>query len=87
MFVFIAYREIVLRFIILGLLLLSHSMFSYANMASPTIDGTNASTAYSSKDIDILSETININIKKVFMKLIMILLTRFIAIKKENEYR
>ena len=66
MFVFIAYREIVLRFIILGLLLLSHSMFSYANMASPTIDGTNASTAYSSKDIDILSETININIKKGF---------------------
>lgn len=41
-------------------------MFSYANMASPIIDGTNTSTAYSSKDIDILSETININIDKGF---------------------
>ena len=60
------YREVVLRFIILGLLLLSNSMFSYANMASPIIDGTNASTVYSSTDIDILSETININIKKGF---------------------
>ncbi|MGP4118790.1 hypothetical protein ACT3N8_03075 [Psychrobacter aquimaris] len=58
--------EIVLRFITLGLFLLSASIFSYANMASPTIDGTTVSTAYSSKDIDILSETIDINIDKDF---------------------
>ncbi|CAN6959329.1 hypothetical protein NYA8BAC_00115 [Psychrobacter okhotskensis] len=55
-----------MRRTILGLLLLSHSMFSYANMASPIIDGTNASTAYSSKDIDILSENIDINIAEGF---------------------
>lgn len=55
-----------LRFIVLGLLLLSTSMFSYANMASPIINGTTVGTAYSSADIDILSETININIKKGF---------------------
>ena len=54
------------RFVIIGLFLLSASMFSYANMASPIIDGTNASTAYSSKDIDILSETIDINIGEGF---------------------
>ena len=56
------------RFIIIGLLLLSASMFSYANMASPIDDGTFASTAYSSTDIDILSETIDINISKGFHK-------------------
>ncbi|MEN6669650.1 hypothetical protein AAJP47_04660 [Psychrobacter sp. B38] len=54
------------RFIVLGLFLLSHSILSYANMASPTTDGTNVGTAYSSKDIDILSETIDINIDKGF---------------------
>lgn len=41
-------------------------MFSHANMASPINDGTTVSTAYSSKDIDILSETINIDINKDF---------------------
>lgn len=60
------FERILMRRIILGLLLLSHSMFSYANMASPIIDGTNASTAYSSKDIDILSENIDINIAEGF---------------------
>ena len=60
------FERILMRRIILGLLLLSHSMFSYANMASPIIDGTNASTAYSSKDIDILSENIDINITEGF---------------------
>lgn len=68
MFVFIVSGEVVFRFITLGLLLLSTSMFSYANMASPIIDGTNASTAYSSKDIDILSENIDINITEGFNK-------------------
>ncbi len=63
---FYIFGYIVARFIILVLFLLSHSVFSYANMASPTIDGTNTSTAYTSKDIDILSETININIDKGF---------------------
>ena len=58
--------EVVFRFITLGMFLLSTSMFSYANMASPIIDGTNASTAYSSKDIDILSENIDINIAEGF---------------------
>ncbi|WP_201539406.1 hypothetical protein [Psychrobacter sp. 1044] len=60
------FERILMRRTILGLLLLSHSMFSYANMASPIIDGTNASTAYSSKDIDILSENIDINIAEGF---------------------
>ena len=60
------FERILMRRIILGLLLLSTSMFSYANMASPIIDGTNASTAYSSKDIDILSENIDINIAEGF---------------------
>lgn len=55
-----------LRSLILGLLSLSISIFSYANMASPIDEGTTVSTAYSSKDIDILSETININIDKGF---------------------
>lgn len=60
------FERILMRRTILGLLLLSHSMFSYANMASPIIDGTNASTAYSSKDIDILSENIDIDIAEGF---------------------
>lgn len=55
-----------MHIVILGLLLLSSSMFSYANMASPIDDGTFTSTAYSSTDIDILSETIDINISKGF---------------------
>lgn len=66
MFVNIILRFIVLRYLILGLLSLSISIFSYANMASPIDEGTTVSTAYSSKDIDILSETIDINIDKGF---------------------
>lgn len=66
MFVNIILRFIVLRSLILGLLSLSISIFSYANMASPISEGTTVSTAYSSKDIDILSETIDINIGKGF---------------------
>lgn len=66
MLVNIILRFIVLRYLILGLLSLSISIFSCANMASPIDEGTTVSTAYSSKDIDILSETIDINIDKGF---------------------
>lgn len=66
MFVILVLRYVVLCSLILGLLSLSISIFSYANMASPISDGTTVSTAYSSKDIDILSENINIKIDKGF---------------------
>jgi hypothetical protein len=48
------------------LLFLCFSQFSRANMSSPIEEGTLASSAFSSKDIDILSETISIKIDKEF---------------------
>ncbi len=50
----------------LTLLLFIFTPFAYANMASPIIEGTMSSSAYSSKDINILEEYILIKIDKEF---------------------
>ena len=54
--------------IILLLFLIVTGLFCKANMGSPVTDGTKAATAYTSKDIDILSETIHITIDKAFTR-------------------
>lgn len=54
------------RFFILGLWALSVSILGHANMASPIEDGTWAETGFFSRDVDVLSEVLDITIDKDF---------------------
>ena len=55
-----------MRFLIVGLLALSVSIFAHANMASPIEDGTWAETGFFSRNIDVLSEVLDITVDKDF---------------------
>jgi hypothetical protein len=58
-------RRRVLPALTVGILILI-SQFCFANMSSPIWKGTNAGTAFSSRDIDILHEKIHLKIEEDF---------------------
>ena len=64
MYIFIGNGSV--RFFILGLLTLSVSILGHANMASPIEDGTWAETGFFSRDVDVLSEVLDITVDKDF---------------------